>query len=1342
MSTIVRLCFFLVFICITQVMAFAATEAPQIRFTSLSIRDGLSQNTVYDIRQDKKKYLWVATAEGLNKFDGYNFSVYKHDKHDPNSIQSDLIRDIFFDKENGLWVGTGTGLSFYDQENGKFINYLLNTQVNYIYQTTPDALHIATANGIFKFDKETKHFKLIPVKGTTTNQAQVIARYNNLLLAGFNDGLYMSSVEDGENFIPFSKYLEGINIMDILATQKGLWIATEGNGLYYFDTAGNPPKQYLHDDKQPKSLSSDYVRSLCYDMQDRLWVGTFTGLSILNESSGDFDCYYNDSREQGSISQNSVRSLFLDHQGAMWIGTYYGGLNYYHPLQNRFGLLNHVPFSNSLNDNVISCIVEGRPNELWIGTNDKGVNMYDLNKKSFTYYTANANNTGLITSNNVKTILVDGDDVYVGTHGGGIGRLRRSSGAITHYTAENSRLCNDNVYALAKTADGNIWVGTLDGLMIFHPGKQQFESFLKDDYGQSLISKIIYFLYPDSRNRLWIGTHAGVFVYSFDSKRLKHLPADEKTGTLSDSRVNCIQEDDKKRIWIGTRNGLNLFNEDTQTFTSYYTENGLPNNTVFGILQDSFGRLWISTNKGLACFIPESEKFRTYRLVDGIQSDQFNDYSYCKTSTGEMYFGGINGITHFFPEQLGDNPFTPQAIISQLNLFNKIVLPGDKTNLLTKDISETEKLVFQPGQSSFSLTFTVLNYLSSRHNTFAYKLEPIEKEWMYTSDIRTVSYSNLKPGDYIFLVKAANSDDKWGNTSTSLNIRILPYWHQTILARILFAAVILGIIYFFFNFYKRRQLLKNQLAVEHLEKKKVEEVNQMKLRFFINISHEFRTPLTLMMSPLQEAMSRVTDKWTRDQLKLALRNANKLLYLVNQLMDYRRAELGVFELKAIVQDPTAQVEECMKMFERLAKQRKIDFILEGNLENRAVLYDPSYLELILNNLLSNAFKFTPEGGTINVGLYLKQDRFILQVQDSGCGMTEEQQQRIFERFYQVNVENIGTGIGLSLVKSLVELHHGNITLESSPGQGSAFYIYFPQDKVFYRQTELSAEGQNQAVPKNLSESMIDLLRLPEEKKEETAIDEDKPLLLIVENDVEVRDYLRDNFSEIANVETAGNGEEALILMKENDVDIIITDLMMPVMDGIKLCKQVKQNIRTCHIPVIMLTAKTNHQDQLDALSAGADDYVPKPFNLPILKAKVQNMLKSKRRTLEHYSQTLEIDPEKITFNEMDKELLEKAKNIVEKHLDNHEFSVDDFCKEMGMSRSNLHLKLKAVTGESTIDFIRKIRFSHACRLLKDGRYSIAEISTMVGFNTPSYFTTSFKKYFDVLPTEYVKGNTP
>jgi signal transduction histidine kinase/ligand-binding sensor domain-containing protein/DNA-binding response OmpR family regulator len=1313
-----------------------ATESENIRFTSLSILDGLSQSSVFSVKQDKKGFLWIATADGLNRYDGYTFSVYRHNKNDANSIQSNRIRYVHIDRDDHLWLGTATGLSYYDRENDRFVNYPLDTQVNCVCRHDDDVLFVATNRGVMQFDKRTKVFCRVPVGEKDALQAQIIVHYNSLLLVGCSNGLFMSPPDD-KHFVPFRNELLGKNIIDLLPSAQGLWIATEGDGLFRYSVVSGKLTQYRHDERNDRSISSDFVRSLCMDMQDRLWVGTFNGLNIFNESTASFDRYLCNEIEKGSISQNSVRSLLLDNQGAMWVGTYYGGLNYYHPFRNRFGRLSHIPYTNSLSDNVVSCITEGRRNELWIGTNDNGINVYDIDRRRFTYHTA-TDARPFILSNNVKAILADENDVYAGTHGGGFSHLHRRTGKTTVYTSANSRLPCNNVYALCKTPDGNILTGTLEGLTIFDTATRTFRPFVEDASGHRLAAQSIFALFIDSRQRLWIGTDNGVFVCSFPNRTLEHYPAGHQTGALSDAHVNCISEDNKKRIWIGTANGLNRFNEADRTFTALYTENGLPNNIVFGILHDCFGRLWISTNRGLACFISETEKFRTYHLIDGIQSDQFNNYAYCKTAAGEMYFGGINGITHFFPEQLVDNPFVPRTVISQLNLFNRKVSPGDETRLLKKDICETEQLVFRPEQTSFSLTFTVANYLSAKHNTFAYRLAPFE-DWNYTTDTRTVSYSNLPHGNYVFSVKSANSDGKWNTIPTTLNIRILPHWYQHPAVRCLFALFALAIALFIIRFSRHRRMLKNQLVMERIEKEKTEEVNQMKLRFFINISHEFRTPLTLIVSPLQELIERTTDKWTRDRLKLVFRNTNKLLHLVNQLMDYRRAELGVFELHVVEQDPVPQIEESMQMFEQLAGRKKIDFILENDLHDAKVLHDPYYLSLILNNLLSNAFKFTPEGGKISIGLSVRQAHFVLQVHDTGCGIAEEHQQRIFDRYYQISAENTGTGIGLSLVKRLVDLHHGKLHLQSAPGQGAAFDIHLPQDRNVYSEPELSIQNQPPPAHNRISEDIIDLLRLPEEKRENPGVDNSKPQLLIVEDDPEARDYLAESFREIANVECAANGEDALQIVKNVDIDLIISDLMLPVMDGLKLCRTVKQNIRTCHIPIILLTAKAAQYDQLEGLSAGADDYVAKPFNLSILKTKVQNMLKAKRRTLEHYSNTLEIDPERITFNAMDKQLLEKAKDIVNKHLADADFSIDDFCREMAMSRSSLHLKLKAVTGESTIDFIRKIRFSHACRLLKDGRYSVAEISAIVGFNTPSYFTTSFKKYFGMQPTEYVRG---
>ena len=515
----------------------------------------------------------------------------------------------------------------------------------------------------------------------------------------------------------------------------------------------------------------------------------------------------------------------------------------------------------------------------------------------------------------------------------------------------------------------------------------------------------------------------------------------------------------------------------------------------------------------------------------------------------------------------------------------------------------------------------------------------------------------------------------------------------------------------------------------------------MKMRFFINISHELRTPLTLILAPLQEIINKISDRWTRNQLEYIQRNANRLLHLVNQLMDYRRAELGVFELKVKKENAHQLIQDNFLFYDKLARHKKITYTLHSELEEKEELFDPNYLELIVNNLLSNAFKYTESGQSITVTLKEENNWLVLQVSDTGIGIPINKQGKIFERFYQIESEHVGSGIGLSLVQRLVELHHGHIELDSEEGKGSTFSVYLPQDINIYKPSELVSNDAKNEEDQVYSTNSKEMYFIDTEKVENETIetgDKKRGTILIVEDNNEIRHYLSSGLAELFNTLEAGNGEEALEKLKENEVDIIVTDVMMPVMDGIKLCKNVKQNIRTCHIPVIILSAKSETKDQMEGLQMGADDYIPKPFSLAILTTKIQNMMRTRRRMLERYSKSLEVEPEKITFNAMDEALLKRAVAIVEKNMDNIEFSTDEFAREMNMSRSNLHLKLKAITGESTIDFIRKIRFNEAAKLLKDGRYTIAEVSTMVGFNTPSYFATSFKKYFGCLPTEYIK----
>lgn len=1349
MSKLKKIVIYLFFLCLGMHSAFSETPE-QITFSYISINEGLSQSTVFSIDQDKRGNMWFATYDGVNKYDGYAFTVYQHNEDDPNSIANDISRIVKTDSQGRVWIGTRDGLSRYDEEKDIFQNFFYekkgkHLQVNGIEEISPEQLLISTPEGLIMFDiKESKFIDDSFSTAMHKTIASTLYRQGDLIYIGTpTDGLYNYSITQKtfEKVIPIlgTKQIQAI----LQQSPTRIWVATEGAGLFLINPKTKEIKNYLHSPSNPKSISSNYIRSLAMDSQNRLWIGTFNDLNIYHEGTDSFASYSSNPVENGSLSQRSVRSIFMDSQGGMWLGTYFGGLNYYHPIRNRFKNIRNIPYKNSLSDNVVSCIVEDKDKNLWIGTNDGGLNLYNPITQRFTSYTLQEDeNARGIGSNNIKAVYVDEKKslVYIGTHAGGLSILHRNGGQVENFNQRNSQLVNENVYAILPDGEGNLWLGTLSALVRFNPEKRSFTTIEKEKDGTPVVSKQITTLFRDSHKRLWIGGEEGVSVFQqegLDIQKASILPVSNVTKLFT----NCIYEASNGVIWVGTREGFYCFNEKDKQIKRYNTTNGLPNNVVYGILEDSFGRLWLSTNRGISCFNPESEKFRNFTESDGLQSNQFNTSSYCRTSVGQMYFGGINGITTFRPELLLDNPYTPPVVITKLQLFNKVVRPDDETGILTKNISETESITLKSWQTAFSIEFVVSNYISGQHNTFAYKLEGYDKEWYYLTDSRTVSYSNLPQGTYQFLVKAANSDGKWNPIPTALEIIVLPVWYKTWWALLIFFATFAGFITFVFRFFWMRKSMEAQLEIERRDKEHQEEINQMKMRFFINISHELRTPLTLILTPLQEIINKISDRWTRNQLEYIQRNANRLLHLVNQLMDYRRAELGVFELKAKKGNAHQLIQDNFLFYDKLARHKKITYTLHSELEDKEVLFDANYLELIVNNLLSNAFKYTESGQSITVTLKEENGWLLLQVSDTGIGIPINKQGKIFERFYQIESEHVGSGIGLSLVQRLIELHHGRIELDSEENKGSTFSVYLPQDLSVYKPSELASNDEQNEEEQVYSTNSKAMYFIDTEKVENESVesgDKKRGTILIVEDNNEIRRYLSNGLADLFNTLEAGNGEEALEKLKDNEVDVIVTDVMMPVMDGIKLCKNVKQNIRTCHIPVIILSAKTNIKDQMEGLQMGADDYIPKPFSLAILTTKIQNMMRTRRRMLDKYAKSLEVEPEKITFNAMDEALLKRAMTIVEKNMDNIEFSTDEFAREMNMSRSNLHLKLKAITGESTIDFIRKIRFNEAAKLLKDGRYTVAEVSTMVGFNTPSYFATSFKKYFGCLPTEYIK----
>lgn len=721
----------------------------------------------------------------------------------------------------------------------------------------------------------------------------------------------------------------------------------------------------------------------------------------------------------------------------------------------------------------------------------------------------------------------------------------------------------------------------------------------------------------------------------------------------------------------------------------------------------------------MSCLNPESGKFRNFTIMDGLQGNQFNAGAYCRKDNGYMLFGGVNGITSFRPETLIDNPYAPKPVINKLFVHNKEVLPDDETGILKESITYVNRITLSSSQNSFAISFVVSNYIAGKHNTFTYKLEGYDNVWYKQNDISLVSYSNLPAGDYTFCIKAANNDGKWNEEPAILHIHILPVWYSTWWALSLFALSFALLVFGIVRFFWLRKSMQAEIRMERLDKEKREEISQMKIRFYVNISHELRTPLTLIVAPLQELLDRISGHWEHERLLYVQRNTNRLLHLVNQLMDFRRAELGIFELRAVYSNAYKRILNCFMNYESLSKRKDIDYNFYTELQDKNVLFDENYLDLIANNLLSNAFKYTEVGESITVKLYIEGDNLVLQVIDTGIGIPLEKQEKIFERFYQVENGREGSGIGLSLVQRLVELHHGRIILQSEVGKGSTFTIYLPQDESVYTQEELLGGSGNEGEQRVYSTNANDIYIGDDEKLgEEDSTDEvngKRGTILVVEDNRELRRYLVNGLSALFDMLETENGQKALDILKDKDVDLIITDVMMPIMDGVRLCKLVKQNLRTCHIPVYMLSAKVDIKYQLEGLQVGADDYIAKPFSMEVLRTKILNMLRTRYRIFERYSNMTEIKPEKLTNNTMDEELLRKAIAVVEKNMDNVEFSTEQFAREMNMSRSNLHLKLKAITGKSAIDFIHKIRFNRACQLLKEGKYTVSEISFMVGY---------------------------
>jgi signal transduction histidine kinase/AraC-like DNA-binding protein/streptogramin lyase/ActR/RegA family two-component response regulator len=1003
-----------------------------------------------------------------------------------------------------------------------------------------------------------------------------------------------------------------------------------------------------------------------------------------------------------------------------------------------------------LNDPEIYSIYESRDGKIWLGTEAGGINILDTKEDRFRYLTHDENHSNTISSNSIKSILQDRKgNFWIGTFLGGLNYYQVNENSFHHYVHDpdnTNSLINNTVWTLHEDRQGKLWIGTDAGVQHFEPGTQQFIH-----YKQGLKNHPVHIIYEDNAGNMYFGSNYNeLVVLKNDGEMIEY-----------DISVRTILEDSQGRIWIGSEsnNGLIQFACTQGIVKSFNTSThpNLPSNQIYGILEDNQRMLWLSTGQGLVRFNPETEAFNTYKAEDGIQGDRFYYGAYYKSKSGELLFGGQNGLTRFNPEQLSENQYKPPVVITDFKIFNQEVPIGARFEgdlILEKSISECREITLKYKHSVLTFEYVALNYLNSSKNEYAYMLEGFERDWNYVGQNRSATYTNLDPGDYVFRVRASNNNGIWNETGTSLRIRVTPPFTQTLFFKFLIVGLIVLIIYLIVLFFIKREKLKNQLVMERMQSKELHKVDMMKFQFFTNISHEIRTPISLIVSPLARIKnSSLPKKQILKDIEVVYRNALRLGKLVDQLLDYRKLEAGKLKLELSRGNIVSFLENVLYMFKEMSTEKKVDLKFFSAVDQIQIYFDPDKIEKVLFNLLSNSFKHTPPGGSINVTVTLtylmnedleenrpgKSGEYIqIVVRDTGSGIEESKREHIFDRFYQGKSSeqgaSYGSGIGLSLSKELIKLHNGRILLKSQVGIGTEITVLFPVIKDDPQKTELKDPRAEADLLNELPVAAFDAASL------EQLVDIKKPVILILEDNRDLLGFIRSIFQEEYMVLLAEDGEAGLDLAMQTVPDLVISDIMMPKMDGIKLCKKLKQDFRTSHVPVILLTALSSKQHEKEGILGGADEYITKPFDPSLLKIRAEQLLATRRLLREKYSRESLMEPNGLPDapSTPDEKFLSKLVAIIEDNISDPEFGTVKISREVGVSRTQLYRKMAALTEMTVKEFIRSIRLKKAAQLIIQDQVNISEAAYAVGFLQVAYFRKCFKEMYGMTPSEYAR----
>lgn len=1325
---------------------------------------GLSNSLINHFFQDSKGFMWTATEYGLNSFDGLRFANYWHVSGDSTSIKNNYVRTLFEDSRQNLLIGCIDGLMRYDRETNTFseIPMIRAGKQVFPHVTQMQELHngeiwmTTTGQGMFRLDEQRKQAvsvdELLRQSNYNFQSCFYEDSYYNLWIGTYGNGLicYMPATKEARVF----KYptLNDNNIAAIIEDKQGnLFVGTQKRGLSCYNrkkntftpvpyvgngalsvycmalvdgqllvgTDGqglklyNPVKKQLEDytiNTAPMDFSEGKIHTILEDKDKNLWLGLFQkGIVLIPKQSNPFEYYGSKSTYYNPIGQGCVMSIFQDSNQHLWIGADNEGI---YELDAEGGCLRHYQPGSSSHSvaNTIMCIYEDSEKNLWLGSYTRGI--AKLNRK-----------TGVcdysLPVDNEKILSITEDkqkNLYIGTLGSGFYQYNLQTGSLKHYES-------------AKDETGDL-------------------------KRNELVNDWINYIFCDSEGFIWLGHYKGVSCFnpltgSFINYR--------QVNTLISGCVGyAIQEDYSGNIWAGTTDGLYCFNKKTEELKRFTTADGLSNNVICGLCEDSRHDIWLSTYMGISKYDVKNNRFVNYYSGDGLQGNEFTHGAFYKDKKGKIYFGGINGVTYFSPESIGSVSKETNVWVTDFYVFNhpihKNSLSGGEP-VIDTSVQDANQFRLSYKDNTFSIVFSTLQYNNPEQISYQYKVDELGSQWLSTEPgVNRVTYNNLPPGQYTFQVRALN----YGNYSETRTVKILitPPWYQTWWAYCVYITLagllVLGIVnYILSRMRHRREIMKREHA---------EQLNEAKLQFFINISHEIRTPMTLIINPLEKLLADKRDGELHKTYLMIYRNAQRILRLINQLMDVRKLDKGQMFMKFRETDMVGFIADLMQTFEHMARKKNIRFVFKHEMPQLKVWIDLNNFDKVLMNILSNAFKYTPDGGEVQVSLSTGRDitrrdalrdYFEIVITDSGIGIDRNKIERIFERFYQIDNDvtksNFGTGIGLHLSRSLVQLHHGIIFAENrEDAPGSRFIIRIPLGSAHLRTDELETVDADtvmfHTVDKPVLAKLEEELMMEEEEPQTGTKAKTRLRILVVEDEIEIKAYLKSELSDEYKVETCNNGKEAYDLILRDTPDLVISDVMMPEMDGLALCRKIKQNTNVNHVPIILLTAKSKPEDTLEGMETGADAYMVKPFNTELLKRTIANLIANRRLLRNKFSgaQQQEDKIEKITMKSGDEILMGKIMKVVNEHLDDPALNVEMLASEVGLSRVHVHRKLKELTNLSTRDFIKNIRLQQAATLLaQDHKLTVSEIAYATGYINLSHFSSSFREKYGMSPKEYM-----